>query len=250
MWSPARRTVTNAAWIAAMPVAKTNAACGALDLCDRVGERLRRRVVDARVRVTRLAVAQDVGQLRRGRGAESHGLVDRHGVRMLLDVRRSGRSGQGARAEPGGRPRGFRSRTDATWQACTGRAADVPLARLPRRRTRRRWRNGWPYRRVRRRPLGRGLDGHLLSGLGRSIGGGDDGHHRHDGRRRRLDRRQRSDGRRRLYRRQRADGRRRLNGRRRCRDGDRFGHRRRLRKRRRRGDGGRRRDGRWTGRWW
>ena len=75
---------------------------GAFDLRHRAGQGIGGRIVDARVGVAGLAVAQDVAQLLSTVGTEGDGLVDRHRVRLLGDARRPGRGRDGPRAEAGG----------------------------------------------------------------------------------------------------------------------------------------------------
>src|SRR6187551_3200036 len=78
---------------------KREARLGAMELGQSVGHGDGRRVVDARVRVARLAVTEDFAQLLRVSRAEGDCLIDRDGVGSLIDFRRACRCMDGARAE-------------------------------------------------------------------------------------------------------------------------------------------------------
>ena len=82
-----RQNVASTAWIAAIPLANDLGVLGAVDLGDRGLERRAGRVGDPRVGVAGPPAGRDVAQLLGVVGAERDRLVDRDGVRLLVDAR-------------------------------------------------------------------------------------------------------------------------------------------------------------------
>ncbi len=114
-----------AAWIAAMPVEKTYAGLGALELGDRVGEGGRRSGCRCARRRSRARAGRDRAELVRVVGGERHGLVDRHRVRALVDRRGPASPPRMARVE---KPRGAAGRSASVMAGCYTEQPSEPVA--------------------------------------------------------------------------------------------------------------------------